>query len=385
MRPDERHGITGLPPPGEFARIASALSLTRSPAAAVHRILELAVVTVDAADHAGILCFDRREIEEPVGSGPVGGRLIELQLAAGEGPCLDVREERTVVEAPDLGVETRWPTFAADVLEQTEVRSLLAVPLLVDDRVRAALLLAADRSDAFGTDERDTASVFAVHAATALDARITEAQLLRGLRSRDLIGQAKGILMAEQAIDSETAFERLRMASQHTNHKLRDIAARVVAAAERGAVVLPGPVDGHAADLQAQQLVTEAVRGMFTSDTVEDVVAVLLDTVHQLGGRAVPADVADEPALPINLAVTGGRPLLVTPDPTVTGSAARLRAQVPRLVEDARSAITRLERHPTPSMPSLPPRPDRGIGRAHERPHADLLPTPVDDLLTDRR
>jgi AmiR/NasT family two-component response regulator len=37
------------------------------------------------------------------------------------------------------------------------------------------------------------------------------------LESRDLIGQAKGILIARHGIDANTAFERLRRVSQDTN------------------------------------------------------------------------------------------------------------------------------------------------------------------------
>jgi AmiR/NasT family two-component response regulator len=56
--------------------------------------------------------------------------------------------------------------------------------------------------------------------------RLTEqvAGLQEAVLTRDVIGQAKGILMERHKITAEEAFERLRSASQHQNRKLRDIA-----------------------------------------------------------------------------------------------------------------------------------------------------------------
>lgn len=64
----------------------------------------------------------------------------------------------------------------------------------------------------------------------SLDSCLTEvSQLERALESRDIIGQAKGILMARQSITADAAFEILARASQRSNRKLRDVAADLVA------------------------------------------------------------------------------------------------------------------------------------------------------------
>ena len=52
--------------------------------------------------------------------------------------------------------------------------------------------------------------------------------LREALESRDVIGQAKGILMARRGCTPDAAFEALRKVSQHRNIKLRDIAEQVV-------------------------------------------------------------------------------------------------------------------------------------------------------------
>lgn len=55
-------------------------------------------------------------------------------------------------------------------------------------------------------------------------------QLQNAIRTRDVIGQAKGILMATGAITEEEAFTILVRASQRENRKLHDVAADVTKA-----------------------------------------------------------------------------------------------------------------------------------------------------------
>jgi AmiR/NasT family two-component response regulator len=58
------------------------------------------------------------------------------------------------------------------------------------------------------------------------------------LQSRDVIGQAKGVLMAREGVGPEEAFAMLRRASQRLNVKLRDV-ARQIAEAAPGAASAP--------------------------------------------------------------------------------------------------------------------------------------------------
>jgi AmiR/NasT family two-component response regulator len=55
-------------------------------------------------------------------------------------------------------------------------------------------------------------------------------ELTTALEGRDVVGLAKGILMATEIISSDAAFDVLRRASQRENRKLRDVAADLVAA-----------------------------------------------------------------------------------------------------------------------------------------------------------
>jgi AmiR/NasT family two-component response regulator len=47
-------------------------------------------------------------------------------------------------------------------------------------------------------------------------------------RTRELIGQAEGILMQRERIGANEAFDILRHASQHLNRKLREVAQDLV-------------------------------------------------------------------------------------------------------------------------------------------------------------
>ena len=66
--------------------------------------------------------------------------------------------------------------------------------------------------------------------------------LEEALLSRDVIGQAKGILMERLHLTSELAFEELRSVSQTLNRKVRDLAADL---AETGVWPPDVSTDGH--------------------------------------------------------------------------------------------------------------------------------------------
>lgn len=57
--------------------------------------------------------------------------------------------------------------------------------------------------------------------------------LRRALKTRDIIGQAKGVLMARTGCDAEQAFAMLSAQSQRENRKLADIAAEIAQRAIR--------------------------------------------------------------------------------------------------------------------------------------------------------
>ena len=60
------------------------------------------------------------------------------------------------------------------------------------------------------------------------DDQAQQNQLSRAFASRDIIGQAKGVLMVRWRVDADTAFEALRDASNRSQRKLADVAQVVI-------------------------------------------------------------------------------------------------------------------------------------------------------------
>ena len=96
-------------------------------------------------------------------------------------------------------------------------------------------------------------------------------------------------------------------------------------------------------DPDAQRAVTAAVRALFTCEQPEELRAVVLETAVWLGGRIIRPSEATNEALPLDLSLGMGEPLLATPDPDRPEMVTHLREHLPRLVEDAHHALNRLE------------------------------------------
>jgi AmiR/NasT family two-component response regulator len=72
--------------------------------------------------------------------------------------------------------------------------------------------------------------IFAAHTTLAWNAMRRQEQFQSALASRDVIGQATGMLMERFDIDAVAAFELLRRLSQESNTKFVTVAGRIVRA-----------------------------------------------------------------------------------------------------------------------------------------------------------
>jgi GAF domain-containing protein len=151
----------------------------------------------------------------------------QLQEQTGEGPCLDAVYEQHTVLVADTAEDERWPQFNA-LACAGGVRSILALQLFVDGDNLGALNLYARRPQAFSEDAQHLGQMFASHAAMAYSTVRRQEQLRRAVTTREVIGQAQGILMERHRITADEAFGMLVLASQHNNVKLRDLAERLV-------------------------------------------------------------------------------------------------------------------------------------------------------------
>jgi transcriptional regulator with GAF, ATPase, and Fis domain len=167
----------------------------------------------------------------PAGPGRVEARatygeltpeVIGLQNQVGEGPCLDAVSQLGPVWVHNLADEKRWPRFTP-AATQLGVGSMMCTPLVAQDRIYGSLSLAAGRPDAFDEESQALAAVFSANATIALAGQEWRRNMAAALTSRDVIGQAKGILMERYRLTPDAAFALLVKASQHTHTKLRAI------------------------------------------------------------------------------------------------------------------------------------------------------------------
>lgn len=220
-----------------LAAVARQLFAPGSVAGSLQLTVDLAVAAIDGCDAAGIFVVRSDRVTTAAASHPLAVELDELQFSTNEGPCLDTIADGGASYAVDLIDDERWPRFGP-AAARSGVRSLLAFRL--SDRPVSALNLYARLPAAFGATDRAKALIFATLAGIALDAAEEReddeqrlANLHDALETRELIGQAQGILIERERITADQAFDVLRRASQHLNVKLREVARTLVETGEK--------------------------------------------------------------------------------------------------------------------------------------------------------
>ncbi|HLL65427.1 MAG TPA: GAF and ANTAR domain-containing protein [Micromonosporaceae bacterium] len=197
-------------------------------------IVNAAVDTVPGAQYAGISLIEaRREVRTPAATDDLVRRVDRAQYEHREGPCLDALYEQRTVRLADMTTEQRWPQFA-DRAAELGIRSMLAIQLYVEQDNLGALNLQSCDTDAFDDESEQVGLLFAAHAGVAIAGAQKEQQLRQAMSVRDLIGQAKGILIERHKVTGDQAFGLLVRASQHSNTKLTDVARYLVDTGELG-------------------------------------------------------------------------------------------------------------------------------------------------------
>ncbi|MDD7965270.1 GAF and ANTAR domain-containing protein [Actinomycetospora lemnae] len=207
------------------------------------RVVDLGARLVPTADvvsvtlrRAGRERGGRDGYATPAYSDELAVRLDEEQYRHEEGPCVRALEAGGlgVAGSEDLARDEQWPRFgpAAAALGVGSVFAVGLFPVGEKRPLRGALNFYRRGTGGFGQTDREAGILLAAHLSTALAyVTVTEAAQLRdvefqtALDSRDVIGQAKGILMERRGLPADQAFDVLRRASQDLNVKLRDVAA----------------------------------------------------------------------------------------------------------------------------------------------------------------
>jgi GAF domain-containing protein len=219
-----------------FADVASALYASEVLDEALCRLTSAAVEVIAGCEMASVSLLQGKQIRTVGATNRVAEQGDRIQYATGQGPCVDAATEKRLVYTPDLTVDARWPEFSRRVSTELEVCSMLACRLQVNrdggDAVLGALNMYALSTDAFSDDDMLVAVLLASHSSVVIDASLRQASLRVAIESRDVIGQAKGILMERYKLSDADAFDRLRAASQTMNKKLRDVAETLATTGE---------------------------------------------------------------------------------------------------------------------------------------------------------
>jgi hypothetical protein len=214
-----------------LAVAARQLQAAASPDVLLRQIVEVAVATIEGCTYAGVTVDRAGRVSSPVVSDSSVLMIDELQYTIDVGPCLEaMRGSDFFVDVPDLEHDARFVPFSQEAA-QAGCRAMLAHRLYVDGATLGSLNLYADAAHAFTDEDRQRSVVLSALASLALNVVRLEVDgegLREAVQSRDLIGQAKGILMERLQLSADEAFALLRQQSQDQNVKLRELAQHVV-------------------------------------------------------------------------------------------------------------------------------------------------------------
>lgn len=212
-----------------MAELTEQVSSPTEIATTLHSVTATAVDLIAGVDYADILLVSGPDLFRSLAAtSQLAIDLDGVQQQYREGPCLDAAVGDSVVVCHDLRTDRRWPRFAESAVA-AGVHSMLSFQLYTHNSRMGALNLFGRQSDVFSAEDEAVAAMLATHAAIALIAQDKELQFRSALASRDIIGQAKGMIMERFNVDAVRAFEVHTRISQNSNTRIPDVAADIIA------------------------------------------------------------------------------------------------------------------------------------------------------------
>lgn len=199
-------------------------------------IVESARGSVPGFDAVGVSTVAKDgTVETRAATGDIVGTLDTVQYELGEGPCVAALFELDLLEVPRIRHDQRWPRYVPAAVE-AGLRSQMALKLYLDDQgTLGSMNFYSTEAEEIHPDASAVADLFAAHAAVALGHAREQESLGQALATRQVIGQATGILMERYGMSETRAFEFLVRTSSTSNIKLRTIAEELVRqSGERG-------------------------------------------------------------------------------------------------------------------------------------------------------
>ena len=213
-----------------MSELAETLASPTSVPDALRVLTDGAVQAIPGADHASIsVRHQDGRLETLAATDAVIVELDARQYDLQEGPCYHtVTHPEELVVTFDLGKDERWPRYG-QLAAEAGIRAQLAAQLSTNGTgQRSALNVYSKSPHKFDHDSIETAEMFASHAAVAMGFVHTVENLGSSVSSRQMIGQAVGILMERYQLSESRAFAYLVRVSRDSNIKLRVVAAEIV-------------------------------------------------------------------------------------------------------------------------------------------------------------
>ncbi len=229
----------------ELSRVGDELFALLTGTADIQTFLdEFALIAARRLSTAGdvscaITLVRRRKAGTLAVSDAIAREADEFQNRFSEGPCLEAAAAGASVHCSDTARDPRWPAYLGR-LDTGRIRSILGVPLRLEEGAQAALNLYAAEPHAFGPADVEAAEALAASASASLRFAVRAAylndqqkDLETALASRRVINTAVGIIMFQNTCSQAEALAILQRASSSRNMKLRLVAEHVVASANR--------------------------------------------------------------------------------------------------------------------------------------------------------
>lgn len=192
-------------------------------------IVRSAAEALPTFDHIGVSTVEKDgQIITRASTSALVLELDELQYGLAEGPCVASMDGDDVVPAPRIRDDVRWPNYLPGALSHG-LKSQLGVRLHLNDYGTIGGLNLYSTTSEDVTDEHVMlAAFFATHASVALGKARHIDSLNEAVATRQLVGQAIGILMERYDINDKAAHAFLWRASMNSNTKVRTIASSLV-------------------------------------------------------------------------------------------------------------------------------------------------------------
>lgn len=156
------------------------------------------------------------------------------------GPCVSAHRSGETVAVADLRQEVeRWPLFCV-AAERIGVRSAAAIPLRQGNETIGVVVLYRATPGQWSPEDLaaarimvDVAALHVVNSARLRELQTLAEQLQKGLKSRVVIEQAKGVLSNHCRISVDDAFQRIRRHARNHNASIHKVAEAIVSAGLR--------------------------------------------------------------------------------------------------------------------------------------------------------